>query len=94
MPATSPLPIRHSQQPPGPWRSKCKTVTRKGVVCSEDRDAPSLCTNERSQQTVNGLILYRKSQGRLEILDGNEGVTHCLEKVVPGNLPFFGCLPQ
>lgn len=42
---------------------------------------------------VNGLILYtQKSQDRLVILDVNEGVTHCLEKVVPGNLPFFGCL--
>lgn len=41
---------------------------------------------------VNGLILYKKSQDRLVILDVNEGVTHCLEKVVPGNLPFFGCL--
>lgn len=68
------------------------------MVGSEDRGThphpPPLCTNERRQQTVNGLILYRKSHGRLAILDGNEGVTHCLEKVVPGNLPFFGCLPQ
>lgn len=63
------------------------------MVCSEDRDPP-LFTRERSQQIVNGLILHRKSQGRLVILDGNEGVTHCLEKVVPGKLPFFGCLPQ
>lgn len=47
-----------------------------------------------SQQTVNGFILCRKSQGRLALLDVNEGVTHCLQKVVPGNLPFFGCLPQ
>ena len=55
---------------------------------------PRTRPSERSQQTVNGLILCRKSQGRLVILDVNEGVTHCLEKVVPGNLPFFGCLPQ
>lgn len=84
---TATLSIAHRALPAAPGA----TAAAQKASHAGDGDP---CTNERSLQTVNGLILYRKSQGRLVILDVNEGVTHCLEKVVPGNLPFFGCLPQ
>lgn len=80
--------------PSGPWGHGSGTESQSLRRGQPTPRTGTPLTNERSQQTVNGLILFRKSQGRLVILDVNEGVTHCLEKVVPGNLPLFGCLPQ
>lgn len=80
-----PAPCGSAQWPPQVSRAVATRAGARDRGCHQ-RSLP------QCQQTVNGLILYKKSQDRLVILDVNEGVTHCLEKVVPGNLPFFGCL--